>query len=1118
MKKLTIEDARKVAEERGGRCLSSKFINSKTPLKWQCKNGHNWEACIGNIKRGTWCPQCARPNNKLSINDMYNIASERDGEFLSPFYKNSTTKHKWKCKNGHVFLMRPADIKHRNCWCPKCAGVKKLTIEEMHQLAEERGGKCLSTEYINGSTPLKWECSKSHIWESKPANIKQGRWCPKCAGRTKLTIEDMHNLAHERGGKCLSNTYVKSSLKLKWQCSDGHIWESTPSNIRGGSWCPDCHGYSNEKKCRLIFRELFGKDFPKNRKILGEKLELDGYNKELNLAFEYQGKQHYEYIPYFHQNSEEKFKERIEVDRKKAQLCNEKGINLIVIPYFMNKSDRDFIDFIKNEITKLGIKITNDLEDISLNAFYKDFAALQEIKELARSKGGKCLSNEYTDNMSMLKFQCAKGHVWETRAITFKHDDTWCPKCAINSRKTIEDMYRLAQERGGKFLSTTFTTVVDHYNWQCAEGHVWTSTASNISQGRWCPVCSKTKRKPKVLKNARTKLTIEDMYKIARERGGICLSDSYINGDIKLKWRCSKGHIWETKPANIRQGSWCPECNGNKNYTIRDMEKLAEARGGKCLSGKYKNNNTPLIWQCSQEHTWKATPSNIKKGSWCPVCARRAKINIHDMHQLAQERGGKCLSDKYINTSTKLKWQCLNGHMWEARPASIKRNNSWCPICSKPTIEDMHQLAQGRGGKCLSGKYINSTTHLTWQCSEGHTWNATPDNVKWGSWCPKCAKNSRKTIEDMYKIAEEHGGKCLSTKYKNSNTPLKWECAKGHTWETKPNTIINGTWCPKCAKNSRKTIEDMNIIAEKHGGKFLSPQFTHVKDYFDWECSKGHTWKSTASNILIGSWCPTCVGKINRAGQRKTKITIEDLTQLALERGGKCLSDKYINRSIKLKWQCSEGHLWETAAANILQGSWCPKCAGKAKLTIEDMGKMAEERGGKCLSDYYVNSATHLKWQCSKGHIWDATPDNVKWGGNWCPTCAGKVKVTIEDMHELARNRGGKCLSNKYINSKTPLEWECLQGHTWYTAPSNIKKGTWCPLCSGKVKQTIEDMHELAKKHDGKCLSSIYFNNKTPLKWQCSKGHIWDAIPKTIKKAWCPICAKALKKNVSFES
>ena len=54
-----------------------------------------------------------------------------------------------------------------------------------------------------------------------------------------------------------------------------------------------------------------------------------------------------------------------------------------------------------------------------------------------------------------------------------------------------------------------------------------------------------------------------------------------------------------------------------------------------------------------------------------------------------------------------------------------------------------------RGGKCLSKKYINTKSKLKFECSEVHVWEATPNAVQGGTWCPKCSQKERLTIELM---------------------------------------------------------------------------------------------------------------------------------------------------------------------------------------------------------------------------------------------------------------------------------------------------------------------------------------------------------------------------------
>lgn len=65
--------------------------------------------------------------------------------------------------------------------------------------------------------------------------------------------------------------------------------------------------------------------------------------------------------------------------------------------------------------------------------------------------------------------------------------------------------------------------------------------------------------------------------------------------------------------------------------------------------------------------------------------------------------------------------------------------------------------------------------------------------------------------------------------------------------------------------------------------------------------------------------------------------------------------------------------------------------------------------------------------------------------------------ITIVDMKMIAKDSGGQCLSSEYLNNSSKLIWKCKNGHIWEATPKNIKKGRWCPFCVGKYL-TIEEM------------------------------------------------------------
>lgn len=211
------------------------------------------------------------------------------------------------------------------------------------------------------------------------------------------------------------------------------------------------------------------------------------------------------------------------------------------------------------------------------------------------------------------------------------------------------------------------------------------------------------------------KLTIEEMQEISEKRGGRCLSTKYIDSSTKLLWECHKGHKWRATPTKIKhQGTWCPKCSGNKKLTITEMKAIAKGRGGRCLSHQYMNNNTKLLWECSEKHKWAATPGNIKAGKWCPKCAGRIKPTITEMEEVAKERGGKCLSNRYVDSNSKLLWECAEGHRWEAIFYNII-SGKWCPKCAvnknaeklRADIAEFKNIAEERGGRCISHKYIS---------------------------------------------------------------------------------------------------------------------------------------------------------------------------------------------------------------------------------------------------------------------------------------------------------------------------------------------------------------------------------------------------------------------------
>lgn len=120
---------------------------------------------------------------------------------------------------------------------------------------------------------------------------------------------------------------------------------------------------------------------------------------------------------------------------------------------------------------------------------------------------------------------------------------------------------------------------------------------------------------------------------------------------------------------------------------------------------------------------------------------------------------------------------------------------------------------------------------------------------------------------------------------------------------------------------------------------------------------------------------------------RGKPLNLEAARRIADDQGGRCLSEAASGGSARLRWLCAQGHEFESTLASARTGRWCPHCAGKARVGIERLRKAASERLGECLSESIANNKSMAMFRCFEGHEWSARVDGVL-RGSWCPACA----------------------------------------------------------------------------------------------------------------------------------
>ncbi len=104
-----------------------------------------------------------------------------------------------------------------------------------------------------------------------------------------------------------------------------------------------------------------------------------------------------------------------------------------------------------------------------------------------------------------------------------------------------------------------------------------------------------------------------------------------------------------------------------------------------------------------------------------------------------------------------------------------------------------------------------------------------------------------------------------------------------------------------------------------------------------------------------------------------------------------------------------------------------------------------------------------------------------------------------------------------YPKSGTAVWWKCSKGHEWKAIISNRVNGSGCPICSGHVagsENNLTVINQFVAKEwnyqKNKLQPSDYLpNSSKKVWWKCEKGHEWQATisNRNSKGSGCPFCS-----------
>jgi hypothetical protein len=169
------------------------------------------------------------------------------------------------------------------------------------------------------------------------------------------------------------------------------------------------------------------------------------------------------------------------------------------------------------------------------------------------------------------------------------------------------------------------------------------------------------------------------------------------------------------------------------------------------------------------------------------------------------------------------------------------------------------------GYELLSNVYINSISKLKYKCPNGHINEMTYGNFYMEKRCPTCSRKEPLKYSYVKDYFEKFNYKLLSKEYKKSKEKLKFKCPNGHIHYISFDSFQRGSRCAYCVGKISKTYDQVKKYFEKNNYILLSKIYNHSEKKLKYMCNNGHINQMSFQNFKRGHRCPDCSRSIKKS-------------------------------------------------------------------------------------------------------------------------------------------------------------------------------------------------------------------------------------------------------------
>lgn len=338
-------------------------------------------------------------------------------------------------------------------------------------------------------------------------------------------------------------------------------------------------------------------------------------------------------------------------------------------------------------------------------------------------------------------------------------------------------------------------TISSHYKYwfDCPDCEHEFETSPNYlkKKAKYCPYCNNAKLCQNCDICFEKSFAYEEKSLYMLEENNIHPTEIFIATNKKYKFGCPEcKHTFDTSPDYIRCGNFCPYCGNNKLCDDKDCHFCFEKSFASSKYAKYwleengisprnvfRTTNKKYKFKCpASEHIFESSPAYISSGNFCSYCGKKKicqNCNICFERSFAFNEKSLYWSKKnkvsptevFMTSNNKFLFDCPDcGHEFESRPRILSMKN-FCAYCCTP-----------------------------------------PQKLCINDDCDHCFNNS--FAPHPYAKNWSKKNKLIPRQvFRGTRKKYYFDCPLcKHTFQKRPNHIINNSYCPFCVNKTEKML------------------------------------------------------------------------------------------------------------------------------------------------------------------------------------------------------------------------------------------------------------------------------------------------------------------------